>query len=568
MRSAGIRSRVMLFFFLAMVSFSVSTILFAFIVFWPDATPFVQMALIVAAGIAVFCAFYSLNRLYYVLSREVFSIIEFLNSDIENWSADDFNPQLSAIPEDIRALFNNIFSAKTKKTSLQSVSGETIRELEEFLKTQTGIAGQVAEGARLQIAESAKASRALREIDELVKKLESDMQDLSANAEGAASATLEMSSSIDHIGEMAVNLDRSLSESSSSLEEMSFSFKQVFGSILELTNATKDTSSSIESIANSIEEVENSAAGSAQLAQETALSAEEGSISVEESTKGMAQIDIAVKDSARIIRSLSDRSDRIGEILNIIDDIADQTNLLALNASIIAAQSGEQGKSFAVVAQQIRQLAEKTALSTKEIAELIASVQQEAEEAVRSMEVGTEAVERGVRLSNDSSRVLKKISECAQRTEKMISKISEATAKQIISSGTVKNAMGRVKERVSSINRAMEEHEKARKYINEVTDSIGDLSNQLKKATNEQTKGTKSINEVIVSIADRIQGVYELAKCYGEKSRDVIDATRMVDDIASGNSKSVEELHVVAQNISIHVENLKKELASDSGGGK
>ncbi len=523
--------------------------------------PFTSVLFYTITATCFLLGLYSLFKMYRFLNTNIFSFLEFLGTDSTDWDEKSFNLQFNYLSDYLKRAFKQIIGMKNTIFSLHSLSGNAILEIEDYFSKQLKVAEQVAEGAKLQIDESLKASRAVREIDGMTRKLEADMQELSSNAEGAASAILEMSSSIDHVGEMAVNLDKAVSDSSASLEEMSYSFKQVFNAIQELNRATKHTSAALDSITLSIEEVEQNALNSAQIAQETALSAEEGSFSVEESTKGMEQIDLAVKDSAKIIRSLSERSDRIGEILNIIDDIADQTNLLALNASIIAAQAGDEGKSFAVVAQEIRQLAEKTAISTKEIDDLITAVQLEAEEAVRSMEVGTEAVERGVRLSSDSARVLQKISDCAHRTEQVITKISEATSKQMDTSREVKSSMNKMNDRVKGINTAIEEHEKARAHILNTTEMIGSLSTQLKRATQEQTKGSKSINESIVSVADKIQSVYELAKNQSIKSKEIREVNVKIDEIASKNNKSIGELQSVALGLSEQIGYFKKEIS-------
>jgi methyl-accepting chemotaxis protein len=123
--------------------------------------------------------------------------------------------------------------------------------------------------------------------------------------------------------------------------------------------------------------------------------ATEGAVIVQETVDGMNRITERVKETAATLGKLGSRSDQIGEIVGTIEDIADQTNLLALNAAIEAARAGEQGRGFAVVADEVRALAERTTKATKEIAQMIRAIQNETKGAVASMEEGVTEVERG-----------------------------------------------------------------------------------------------------------------------------------------------------------------------------
>ena len=128
--------------------------------------------------------------------------------------------------------------------------------------------------------------------------------------------------------------------------------------------------------------------------------------------------------------SLGQRSDQIGQIINVIKDIAEQTNLLALNAAIEAARAGEQGRGFAVVADEVRKLAERTALATSEISKMISAIQSETGNAVATMEKGSSEVSDGVALANQAGKSLQNINNSVKRVVDMIEQISESTRSQ------------------------------------------------------------------------------------------------------------------------------------------
>ncbi|MFA6902259.1 MAG: methyl-accepting chemotaxis protein [Gallionellaceae bacterium] len=128
--------------------------------------------------------------------------------------------------------------------------------------------------------------------------------------------------------------------------------------------------------------------------------------------------------------SLGHRSDQIGQIVNVIKDIAEQTNLLALNAAIEAARAGEQGRGFAVVADEVRKLAERTATATAEISQMISAIQSETVNAVTTMEKGSAEVNDGVALVNQAGQSLQNINSSVKRVVQMIEQISDATRSQ------------------------------------------------------------------------------------------------------------------------------------------
>ncbi len=184
--------------------------------------------------------------------------------------------------------------------------------------------------------------------------------------------------------------------------------------------------SSIEEITSTIIETSSNADTAKDLAKETKDFAIEGENIVKTSIEEMHTIANIVNSAARIIAELGKSSDEIGEVVSVIDNIADQTNLLALNAAIEAARAGEQGRGFAVVADEVRKLAERTTNATKEIADMISSIQKDTESAVKSTKEGTEYVEKGVNSSNRVGHFLNDINQKLIKVLEMVEYIANA----------------------------------------------------------------------------------------------------------------------------------------------
>src|SRR2546428_445038 len=155
----------------------------------------------------------------------------------------------------------------------------------------------------------------------------------------------------------------------------------------EITN----TSSAVEELTVSMKQVSNNAEASAEAARRALDAAEQGNRAVRDTLEGMQRIRASVQATAKKIKSLGDRSLEISEIINVINDITEQTNLLALNAAIEAARAGEAGRGFAVVADEVRKLAEHSRSATKDIAALIKAIQAETNEAVAQFRTSSKA---------------------------------------------------------------------------------------------------------------------------------------------------------------------------------
>jgi twitching motility protein PilJ len=205
----------------------------------------------------------------------------------------------------------------------------------------------------------------------------------------------------------------------------------------EITN----TSSAVEELTVSMKQVSNNAEASAEAARRALDAAEQGNRAVSDTLEGMQRIRASVQATAKKIKSLGDRSLEISEIINVINDITEQTNLLALNAAIEAARAGEAGRGFAVVADEVRKLAEHSRSATKDIAALIKAIQAETNEAVVVMEEGTREVEVGASLADQAGKALEAISSVVRQSAELVQEISLASKQQVRGTEGVANAM-------------------------------------------------------------------------------------------------------------------------------
>ena len=214
--------------------------------------------------------------------------------------------------------------------------------------------------------------------------------------------------------------------------ELSATAEEISKGTDTLTSRASQTAAAVEEMNATVGQVAQNSGKAASLAQDTVKTAQDGGTVVSSTISGMQQLSEAVSNSATIISDLGKSSDQIGEIVRTIEDIADQTNLLALNAAIEAARAGEQGRGFAVVADEVRKLAERTTKATKEIGDMIRQIQHDTRGAVDSMQQGTQKVTAGVDLVNKTGEALSQIVRMVSESADMIRQIAVASEQQSV----------------------------------------------------------------------------------------------------------------------------------------
>jgi methyl-accepting chemotaxis protein len=277
------------------------------------------------------------------------------------------------------------------------------------------------------------------------------------SASQVSSGSNQVASASEESAKLSVQASSSIDEVTSTMHEMSVNVQNMVKSTQLQSSSVSETSSSIDEMVASIQRVADTAKVLLDISQRSREEVQAGISTMQKTTEGLTRINNSINSSAEIIDILGTRADDIGKIIEVIDDLAEQTNLLALNAAIEAARAGEHGLGFAVVAEEVRKLAEKSASSTKEISELIQSIQKEARRAVDNMEKSTTIVNEGLSLGGDLNGALKKISNVVTEVYKFAQEIGAATNEQSHGSSQIAKATTRLNELTHEINSAVEE---------------------------------------------------------------------------------------------------------------
>ena len=225
----------------------------------------------------------------------------------------------------------------------------------------------------------------------------------------------------------------------------------------EVASQTGTVATASEEMSSTSSDIARNCMMAAESSKHTSVSATNGAAVVKETIDGMGKIAERVTRTAKTIDALGTRSEQIGAIIGTIEDIADQTNLLALNAAIEAARAGEQGRGFAVVADEVRALAERTTKATKEIGEMIKAIQGETREAVKAMEEGVREVERGETSARKSGDALAEILGQIHEVTMQINQIATAAEQQTATTGEITANIQQITDVVQQSARGAEE---------------------------------------------------------------------------------------------------------------
>ncbi len=270
-----------------------------------------------------------------------------------------------------------------------------------------------------------------------------------------------------------------VSDVKSSAERVTVTAKQLASTSQEVTTrsanqseATAAMAAAIEEMTVSIANVADNAAHAHEMASEAGSLSCDGANAVRGAVDEMNKISASVGHSKQMILDLDEKSNQISNIVNVIKDIADQTNLLALNAAIEAARAGEQGRGFAVVADEVRKLAERTTLSTQEIAKMIAAIQQSTQSSVQGMELSSGQVHEGVQMAAQSGASMTRIETSTGKVQDAVNEISSALREQSSAANQLAREVERIAQMTEKNGLAAEESSEAARHLESMAGTL------------------------------------------------------------------------------------------------
>ncbi len=458
----------------------------------------------------------------------------------------------------------------------------------------------ITKGAHSQAQAAEETSTSMEEMAASIQAVATNAHSLANHVDETSSSISEMGASIDQVAKSSDTLAVTVAEASATIEEMTVSTDRAAENLETLADTVSETSATIEQMTRSVESVARNAETLSVAAAQASLTVSEMTEAVEEVAKiteeadrisqsasedaragdaavaktveGMKLIGDTMENTARVITELGKRSQQIGKVLEVIEEIADQTSLLALNAAIEAARAGEAGRGFAVVADEVRKLAERSVEATKEIGEVVRQVQEETSGAVATAKTSAAQTKAGIGLADQAGLALRRILESVSRSSQLMAEIAVSTAKQSRASGEVTRTVANMNSSMGQVATAVKEQAAGAKQIREAMENINQIMGQVTHSTREQAQGGRHVRSSVSNMNRIASQVNVAAKEQATASRQIVQAVdsmnRMTHEVSSATAeqkqagelvvKALEHISEIAQDNLATVEQTSK----------
>ncbi|MGK2859932.1 MAG: methyl-accepting chemotaxis protein [Thermoanaerobaculia bacterium] len=478
------------------------------------------------------------------LSKDLGGPLRELRRSAMRMAQGDFGSEARIFADDeVGSLAASFDETRVNLRSLLAKMGDRGNAITEGVKVISSGTDTLVTGAREQTELTRNASAAVSNVRSGAETVVTATDKVGEFASESSSRATELLAAAEHVVRNMDELFNSVDKSSSSVAQMNATAGSTSGRTDVLSNIGEEVLSFVTEMDATIDELRKTAQSTAEISRRVREDAAAGSDAVGKTVRGIQETSQTTMLTAQVMNELQKSIGKISQILTVIEEVTNKTNLLSLNAAIIAAQAGEQGSSFTVVADEIRELAERTRGSTKEIGGIVKAIQHGSKEVVGSMHEVVENVKKSVQLAQEAADSLSKIQQSSGRTWEMANQISSALDEQGAASRHLHDVTSRMSDHIGEIHRATTEQASATQMLSEESERVRDIALQVKRSADEQSLSARGIGDAMENIANDIGAIRKMLESQRKETEKISKASSTMLDIAQANDSIAQEFN-------------------------